>query len=53
MNIYNIKLHIDYKKRIKDLYRDGFTVEELGLMYGIPWAEVKRITQGITQTERV
>lgn len=50
---HNLNIHFTHKARIRKLYKDGFTDEELADMYHIPWTEIKRITHNIKQPERL
>lgn len=47
MKLTNIKIHFTHKLAIKRLYKDGFSNEELAIMYKIHWSEIKRITYGL------
>ena len=47
MKFTHIKIHFTHKWAIQRLYKDGFTDEELAIMYKIPWPEIKRITRGL------
>jgi len=48
-----IKVHFTHKWRIKQLFSDGFTIDELIIMYRAPMDVIKNITQGITPKERI
>ena len=49
----NIKMHFTHKWRISKLFKEGFSDEELAIMYHVPWSEIKRITRGLEQVERI
>lgn len=44
MNLNFIKIHWTHKVRIQRLYQEGFTDEEIAIMYHLPWSAIKRIT---------
>ena len=48
-----IKLHWTYKVKIKKLYKDGFTTEELALMYKVNHYVISSITRLIERPERI
>jgi len=48
-----IKIHFTHKQRIRSLFREGFCLEELALMYKTQYATVKEIVRGITPPERI
>lgn len=45
-------VHHTHKKRIQKLFAEGFTHEELSIMYKLHWSEIKRITYSVKQPER-
>jgi hypothetical protein len=48
-----VKIHWTHKARIKTLYKDGFSIEELALMYRLPYWYIKGLSRGVKRMERV
>lgn len=47
------KINWYYKQKIKKLYQEGFSVDELCLMYNLRPIDVKSTVKGIKRVERV
>lgn len=48
-----VKVHWTHRLRIKKLYKEGYTHEELSIMYKLPFWYIKGLTRGLEQAERV
>lgn len=48
-----VKVHWTHKHRIKKLYKEGYSHEELANMYNLPYWYIKGLTRGLKQAERV
>lgn len=48
-----IKISKSDRGGIKQLFTEGLSLEELALMYKLPYHVVKSITQGLKQVERI
>lgn len=49
-----MRIHFTHKNRIKQLYKEGYTIEELIIMYNpIAYKQLKNLTRGIKQEDRV
>ena len=51
--INKIKIHHTHKQRIRSLFRDGFSEEELAIMYKVQWPSIKEIIKGLQKPEQV
>lgn len=49
----NVKVHWTHKAKIRKLYKEGYTHEELAIMYGVGWDLIKNVTRGIKLGERI
>ena len=47
------KINILRKWKIQALYIEGFTVEELAIMYDMPYYTIKNLVQHLTRQERI
>jgi len=48
-----IEVHWTHKAKMAKFYREGFTREELSIMYKLPYWYIKELTKMITQVERI
>lgn len=48
-----MKTHWTHRLRIRKLFTDGFTIEELTIMYNISVGRVNNIVQGLKKPERL
>jgi preprotein translocase subunit SecE len=48
-----VKIHHTHKQRMRSLFRQGFSEEEISRMYKIEWPSVKEIVKGIEKPERI
>lgn len=48
-----MRIHWTHSIKIKKLYKEGFTHEELAIMYKTTIYRIKNLTQGLEQAERV
>ena len=48
-----VKVHWTHRLRIKKLYKEGYSHEELAKMYKLPYWYIKGLTRGLKQVERV
>lgn len=48
-----VTIHWTHKKRIKELYKDGFSIEELSIGYKLPYWYIKSLTRGVERMERI
>jgi len=46
-------IHFTHKIRIKSLFKQGFSDEELAIMYKVPWHTIKKIIRGLPKPERI
>jgi len=53
MRFFDVKLHFTHTLKIKKLYKEGYTIPELALMYRVPEYVINKYTQGLKQVERV
>lgn len=52
--VEEIKLHFTHKRRIKSLWIEGYTIEEIAIMYkNLPLDQLNKLIRGIKQQERV
>ena len=42
-----VKIHHSHKKRIKELYKEGLSIEELVIAYKLPYWYIKSLTRGL------
>jgi len=49
----NIKIHWTHKAKIRKFYHDGYSHDELAIMYKTTWHTIKNITRGIIPLERI
>lgn len=53
INPHQVTIHYSHKKRIKSLYQEGFSIEELAIMYRLPWWYIKSLSRGVKRMERI
>jgi hypothetical protein len=53
INPLRVKVHFTHKWRIKQLFKEGFSVEELSLAYKVPTWYVESLTQALKRPERI
>lgn len=51
----NLKIHYTHKKRIKDLFRERYSLQEIFIMYNklIPYARLRTIVRGVKRQDRI
>ena len=47
------KVHFTHRIRIKTLYKEGYTIDELAIMYKTNHHTITNVTRGIIPLERI
>jgi len=53
MNYTHLKLHWSHKLKLKRFFLEGYTNEELAIMYKVPQHVVVRVTRLLSKPERI